>query len=255
MHHRHACWTLASIAIAACTYNEYNTYNEVSVGPDAGSPVGQAGAGQSGAGAGVSGAAGSGGQAGAAGAGGGTAGEACTGCLRLTASTNTARNIRLEFDDDQNLATSQMTWRMRVRDFTGDVYLSFYAESGSGQEDTIGLSSVTLNGANDWQDVGADLSGLPDFSPPAFIDAGGVGGNSFDPGFSFDKRKVERVGVSISPNIQTGVFTPFAIEIDSVSFSGRAELGVTFASNDGGLRLVAVDGAQIAGATLDQVDD
>jgi hypothetical protein len=179
----------------------------------------------------------------------------CTGCLRLTASPDATRNIRLEFADAENLSATRVTWRMRVLGFTGNVYLAFYAQSGNTVDDFITLTNVTLDSSAGWQDVGSDLGGLPPFAPAVFIDGGGVGGNGFDPGFPFDKSKVERFGVSINASAPSGVFTPFSIEIDSVAFSDHAELSATFASTDGGYQLVQTEGDSIAGASLDQVDD
>jgi hypothetical protein len=66
---------------------------------------------------------------------------------------------------------------------------------------------------------------------------------------------VERLGVSIILNAPSGVFTPFTVEMDGVAFSDHPELSSTFASTDGGFQLVEADGAVVAGATLEQVDD
>lgn len=248
--------------ITACTYKEYNTYNEVR-GADAGSTEqggGASGAGQGGAAgsAGVAGAGGSSGQTGVAGAAGLPTDPDCTGCLRLTMSSRSARNLRLEFPDVQNLSEAQMTWRVRVRDFTGDVSMNFYAQSGDSVTDNMALSYVPLSNAAGWQEIGADLSTVPAFSPPLFSDAGGLNGGAgagFDAGFPFDKAEVERVGVILAPNVPDGVFTPLTLEIDSVSFSGHPDLNATFASSDAGFTLVDADGAVVAGATLTQVND
>jgi hypothetical protein len=233
---------------SACTYNEYKTYNEVR-DEDAGAP-GRAGAGAS-ATAGTGGA----GQVGtAAGAGGAAADVNCAGCLRLSMTSGAFTNLRLEFSDDENLSSSRMTWRMRVRDFTDDVVVSFYAQSGDTIDDNMPLSSLTLNSSAGWQEVGGDLSQVQAYVASTFFDAG-VGGSGFDPGFPFDKRRVERVGVTAVANVPNGVFSPLTIEIDSVTFSDHPELNATFSADDGGFQLVEVDGATTAGASLQQVDD
>lgn len=245
-------FSVALAAAVACTYKEYNTYNEVHA-PDAGAPVsaaGAGGAGQSGAG-GVS-TSGAAGEANGAGAGGAPPG--CTGCLRLTTSTNASRNLRLEFDSDQNLSQTQLVWRMRVHGFGGEVFVNFYAQSGSSADEQVFLGSVTLSGGAGWQDLGADFSTVQPFSPPSFVDAGGAAGGGFDPGFPFDKSEVERIGVVVAANVPAGVFTPVTIEIDSVTFSNRTELSSTLSSSGSGFELVDADGASTEGATLVHVD-
>lgn len=249
MKQRRWLFSFVLAAAAACTYKEYNTYNQVQA-PDAGvaiSAAGTGGAGQSGGAAGVStsGAAGEGSTAGA----GGVPTE-CTGCLRLTTSSNASRNLRLEFDSDENLSQTQLVWRMRVDDFEGDVYLNFYAQSGSSADEQVYLASVTLSGGSGWQDLGADLGALPPYSPASFVDAGGAAGGGFDPGFSFDKSEVERIGVMVAANVPAGVFTPVTIEVDSVTFSNRTELSSTLSSSGSGFELVDADGASTEGATL-----
>ena len=242
---------VAAVAVAACTYNEYNTYNEVS-SEDAGvrsSVAGAGGDGQSGAAGASAGGDGSGGAAGTGGA-----GPDCTGCLRLTMTSNASRNLRLEFDAAQDLSQTQLVWRMRARDFTGNIYLTFYAASGSSADEQVALSSVSLAGGAGWQDLGADLGALQPFSPPSFIDAGGAAGSGFDPGFPFDKSEVERIGVLVQPDVPAGVFTPLTLEIDSVAFSNRTELSATLSSSDGGFELVEADGSSNDGATLAHVD-
>jgi hypothetical protein len=249
MNRRRWCLGFAAAAVAACTYKEYNTYYEVQA-PDAGAPTDVAGAGGSGQ-SGAAGASTSGTGGAASGAGGtGGVGPDCAGCLRLTMSSNAARNLRLEFDGDQNLSQTQLVWRMRVRGFTGDVSLNFYAQSGSAADEQMFVASVNLSGGSDWQELGADFGAVQPFSLPQFTDAGGAAGGGFDPGFPFDKSEVERIGVIVQPNVPSGVFTPLTIEIDSVTFSNRTELSTVLSSNGAGFELVEADGASIDGATL-----
>lgn len=243
--------------ITACTYEEHNTYNDVRVVADAGSAEagGAAGSSQGAAGSGQAGAAGSSAGAGGAGAN-GTATEDCTGCLRLTVSSRTTRNLRLQFPAAQNLSESLIIWRMRVRTSTNPVQVGFYAQSGAAN-DFMYFSSVTLSTESGWQDVGADLGPIPAFAPEVYFDAGldSGAGNIFEQGFPFDKSKVERVGVLIYPGVPDGFFTPLTIEIDSVSFSSQPELNANLSSSDDDFALVDADDALIAGATLTHVED
>ena len=241
----------AVICFGACTYNEYhNTYNQV-VEPDAGTPVSQAGRGGSGGSGGGSG--GSGGSSGSdpGGSAGGGSEVSCTGCTRLTMPATPARAVGLAFDDDQNLSSTQLSWRLRVRgEFNGSVNVTLYAESGSGDDERLNLGSFSLTAADGWQTFGADFASVEPFRAPGFIDAGeGAAGGGFDSGFPFDKSAVERIVVLFATQA-TGIFTPLVVEIDSIQFSNHTELDRNFATSGGELELISLFDTATEGATL-----
>ncbi|MEO8179082.1 MAG: hypothetical protein ABI895_09640 [Deltaproteobacteria bacterium] len=251
MKHRSIC--VALCLGAGCTYNTYKTYNEApsSAGDDdAGvhEPVGAVGATSAG---------GAGGGAGTTGQGGSALGEAgssalsgsdCSGCVRLSVLSGRSVEYQLEFDSRQNLASSLVRARVRVRDYVGDVQLVMYIESGDhvdlqqgpqqGNSSEGVASFVTLNAAAGWQDVGIDLQPVEAFRPPSFADAGGTAGASFDAGNPFDKTRVERVGLQVTPLGQFGVFTPATLELDALTFAPQENLNVGFSTDPGGFELV-----------------
>jgi hypothetical protein len=243
--------TVALSAIAACTYNEYqNTYNQVA--PDAGAPVSRAGSGGS-SGSGGSGGANQGGSAGTiqGGSGGGDANASCTGCLQLSMPANPGRAVGLAFGDEQDLSQTRVEWRVRVRDFTETVTLGLFAESGNDEEERLFLGNFQLAAADGWQTFGADFANLSSFQAPSFVDAGdGAGGGGFDSGFPFDKSEVERIAMTFGTNVQSGVFTPLVIEIDSIRFSDRSALDRDFGANAGGVELITLFDEPVEGAVL-----
>lgn len=248
----------AVVGFGACTYNEYhNTYTQV-VEPDSGAPLSQAGRGGSSGSSGSGGASsGSGGGAGSnpGGSGGDGSEASCTGCLRLNMPATPARTIALAFDDDQDLTATQLSWRLRVRgDYNGSVYVTLYAESGSGEDERFGLGSFSLVAADGWQTFGADFSFIEAFRAPSLLDAGeGAAGGGFDGGFPFDKSEVERVNVQLATQAATGTFTTLVVEVDSIRFSNHTELDRDFASDDGGLAVISFYDTPIEGATLEHV--
>jgi hypothetical protein len=236
----------AVVTIGACTYNEYqNTYNQVAA-PDAGAPVAQAGrGGSSGSGPGGSGGSNLGGSGGAGNA------AYCAGCLMLSMPANPGRALGLAFQDDEDLSQTRLTWRMRVMDFTGQVQITLFAESGSSAEERLFLSQFSLAVPDGWQEFGVEFAEVQPFRAPSFVDAGeGAGGSGFDDGFLFDKSEVERIALTLSTSLQVGVFTPLVIEIDSVRFSDRSDLDRDFAANDGGVELINLSGEPTEGADL-----
>ena len=252
---------IVGLCIAAgCTYNEYKNYYTTpeegavyasDAGIDRASNGGSSGAG-GGSGAGSAGQAGS--AAAAAGGGGAPPGEDCTGCARISVLSGRAADYQLDFASRQNLSTSLVLFRVRVRDYVGDVYVTAYIESGDHLAPEQGLAAesqaitVTLNVGSGWQDVGMDLQQVQAFQAPRFEDdaGGGTAGGAFNPGFPFDKSRVRRVGMRIAPNAGFGVFTPATLELDSVSFSSAPALNVDFATDPGDFELVDPESGSVS---------
>ena len=243
---------LVGLCLAAgCTYNTYKTSSDAPIGvgdDDAGARESLGTGGTAGA-AGSTATAGTGGDAGSAlvsnaGSSALPAGPACTGCVQLAVVTGRVAEYQLEFDARRNLSNSLVLWRVRVRDYVGDVQLAAYAESGDHSDPSRGFSPesaasfVTLNAAAGWQDVGIDLQPVEPFSPPILLDAGGAAGGSFNPGTPFDKSRVERIGLQVHPFGQSGVFTPATVELDAVTFSPQQNLRLEFSADQGGFELV-----------------
>jgi hypothetical protein len=254
MKHRTICMALC--LAAGCTYNTYKTYNEAPIGAsdeDAGvhEPV---------AAAGTAGAGGDGGGGGTAGAGGSALGEAgssalpgpdCSGCVRLAVLSSRTAQYQFEFDPRRNLSSTLVRARVRVRDYVGDVQVAMYIESGDhlSPQQGFGVETVTsfvsLNAAAGWQDVGIDLQPVEEFRAPYFIDAGGSAGAGFNPGYPFDKARVRRVGLQVSPLGQFGTFTPATVELDALTFAPGENLNVEFSSDVGGFELVDPESATV----------
>lgn len=239
-----------AVLVGACTYNEYNnTYIQLA---DAGAQGARGGSGGAGGGS-PDGGSSSTAPGGASGAGGETY---CTGCLLLAMPATPARALALAFDDDQDLSDTQLSWRVRLRNFSDSVSLTLYAESGSDENERLFIGSFELTAAAGWQTFGADFTNLDSFRPPTFLDAGeGAGGSGFDEGFPFDKSQVERLIAVFGTSQPPGVFTPLLIEIDEVRFSDQSALDRDFQFNAGGVELVSVDGSPIEGATLAHLNE
>lgn len=239
MTHRFA---LVGLALAAsCTYNEYTTINEGPTLSDAGQPsAGRGGA----AGTGRGGDAGAALAPGGGGNGGGGAAP-CTGCARITVQGASAARLELPFDAEQNLRESVVTFRVRVTAASNGVYFSAFARSGAGEGEEVFLTNVRLDPNADWQEIGFDLSTVEPFRPPSFVDSG-VGGAGFDPGNPFDRTEVEAIGLTMSADVQSGVFTATTIELDAIRFSDPAELDVLFSAGAGGVELVDSGAATLA---------
>lgn len=250
---KHRTLAIALCLAAGCTYNTYKTYNDAPIAAgdeDAGVHEAVAAAGGGG----------DGGSAGTGGQGGSSLGEAgssalpssdCAGCVRLAILSGRTAEYQLEFDSRRNLASSLVRWRLRVRDYVGDVQVVAYVESGDHLGPEQGFAAegtstfVSLNAAAGWQDVGIDLVSAPSFRPPTFVDAGGSAGGTFDNGNPFDKTRVERVGLRITPFSQSGLFTPATVELDSVTFTGQPSLDGDFSSDQGGFELLDPDTATV----------
>jgi hypothetical protein len=233
MTHRFA---LLGVALAAsCTYNEYTTVNEGPILSDAGQPsAGRGGAGGEGRG----GEAGSAIAQGGGGSGGGApAASPCTGCARVTVQGASAARLELPFDTEQNLRESVVTFRVRVAGNANGVVFNAFARSGNGEGEELVLASVRLDPGTDWQEIGFNLDTVAAFQPPTFIDSG-VGGSGFDPGNPFDKTDVEAVGLTVTPDVPSGVFTASTIELDAIRFSDQTQLDVLFSAGGGGVELV-----------------
>lgn len=249
---KHRTLALAAVVIGACTYNEYNTYNRIEAADAGSGPSSSVGgsSGQSGvAGAGGSSAsqAGNGGSGGSAGAG---DAAGCSGCVRLSVLTNRSADYQREYSSRLDLSESLVTFRVRVRDYTGPVNLIVYIESGDHAEDggltAEGTAAFATVGADaGWQDVGIDLSPVQPFREPEFIDAGGFAGGGFDPGQPFDKSRVERIGLRVSPSDSSGVLTPAILEIDALNISTPGGLSVDFSADDADFELVDPDSATV----------
>jgi hypothetical protein len=135
-----------------------------------------------------------------------------------------------------------------------DVNLTAYIESGEHAEipqqffaPESSITSVTLNSASGWQDVGIDLAQISPFQAASFDQAdGGTAGGSFNSGFPFDKSRVRRVGLIIQPYAGTGLFTPATLELDSVTFSTAPDLNVEFSTGPGGFELLDPESATLS---------
>lgn len=248
---KHRTAAIAGALFAACTYNEYNNYNRVvaadaGAGPDRGSAAGGASGQPGGAGAGGSQAS----QAGSGGSGGTADAAGCSGCVRLSVLTGRSADYQREYSPRLDLSQSLVTFRVRVRDYAGPVILLTYVESGdhlpSGNFTEEGTSSTsTLQAEDGWQDVGIDLAQVAPFRAPEFTDAGGFGGGGFDPGVPFDKSRVERIGLRMSPADSSGVLTPAILEIDALNISSPAGLSLNFSADDADFELVDEDSATV----------
>jgi hypothetical protein len=237
-----------------CTYKTYKTYNEAPIGAaddeDAGVHESLASGGAGGSAAGGTGGDGGSAQLGGAGGTGLAEGAACTGCVRLSVLPGRVAEYQLELEPRLNLASSLVLFRVRVRDFVGDLQLTAYVESGDHvpnneyNEEAVS-ATATLNTAAGWQDVGIDLQPFPPFSPPVLLDAGGTAGGSFSAGFPFDKSRVERIGLRVIPLSQFGLFTPGTVELDAVTSSPQQSLDVRFSSDQGGFELFDPESASV----------
>ncbi len=244
-----ACCFIAG-SFAACTYNEYTYTGQGGTGDEQSGRAGDTGAGATGGGGSGSGGssqqAGGGGssstEAGAAGEGPSSA-DGCTGCLQLELPPNSETNLQLAFSSNRNFSRTTLGWRVRVRDFTGDVNISAYAENAD--PSLVVASSASLTVATGWQDVGIDLEPIEEFREPAFVDAGGFGGGGFDPGNPFDKSRIRAIGLVIQPISALGNLTPAVIEVDRVTFSNLDGGNINFSTDDGDVELVDSDDAEL----------
>lgn len=250
---KHRTALLVAVSVAACTYKEYNTYEAPRLTDPTDSGVATPNRGQGGAsGSGQGGDAGRGGDAGSIAAGGGAGDTSdaseCTGCARIAVLSNQNAEYRLELEPARNLSNTTVLARIRVRDFVGDVYVSGFVRSGDRPENEVQFGSSSFNATSGWQTLGIDLREVQAFQAPAFIDAGGIGGfagGGFDSGFPFDKRRVESIGLHITPQAGSGIFTPATVELDGLTFSNEPELDVDFSVDAGGFELVAPESATV----------
>lgn len=252
MKHRNAL--LASLCVAAaCTYKEYNTYNQIVGAADAGYdpelPSGQGGSSAPSGGGGAGGTA-EGGRGGLGGSGGDAASSpdplGCAGCVRLSVLTGRSAEFQREYSPRVDLSESLVRFRVRVRDYNGPVSVEMYVES---EDHVAGVhineaaySFASLQASAGWQDVGIDLAQQEAFLAPGFVDGGAAGG-SFNPGVPFDKSRVERIGLRVTPADSSGVLTPAIFEIDALTFSTPDGLNLDFSVDEAGFELVDEDAA------------
>jgi hypothetical protein len=174
--------------------------------------------------------------------------------VRLSVLSSRVAEYQLQFASRRDLSTSLVLWRVRVRDYVGDVQLMAYVESG----DHIGpeggftpegaSTSVNLNASSGWQDVGIDLAPFEPFREPVFLEGEGSAGAAFVAGNPFDKSRIQRVGLRIQPLAQSGVFSPATVELDAVTFSAPQNSNVDFSTDAGGFELVDPESATVTHA-------
>ncbi|MEY2930572.1 MAG: hypothetical protein RL033_1321 [Pseudomonadota bacterium] len=252
---KHRTALLASLCVAAaCTYKEYNTYNQIG-GPDDAGIDRQLASGQGGSSApnGGGGAGGTDAGAGGLGSSGGSAGSSpdalgCTGCLRLSVLTGRSAELQRDYSPRLDLSESLVRFRVRVRDYGGPVNVEMYVESddhvAGSHINEAAYSSASLQASAGWQDVGIDMALQDSFLAPGFVDGGAAGGG-FNPGVPFDKSRVERVGLRVSPADSSGVLTPAIVEIDGLTFSTPDGLNLDFSADGAGFELVDEDAATV----------
>lgn len=256
---KHQTLVAAFCIAAGCTYNEYKSYYTTpEEGTIGGSDAGVSDTGRSGSpGTGGSSSVGAAGSAGSSNAGNGgssSSSEDCTGCELIRVQSGRTADYQLDFDSRRNLSESLVLFRVRVRDYVGSVNLTAYIESGDHADipqqffaPESSITSVALDTASGWQDVGIDLQQISPFQAASFDEAdGGTAGGSFNSGFPFDKSRVRRVGLVIQPNAGSGLFTPATLELDSVTFSTAPDLNVDFSTGPGEFELVDPESGSVS---------
>jgi len=215
--------------------------------------TGGTGGANGGSGGATGGRGGSGGSGGATGGSGGSGGAGpnvtpiatCTGCVELIApvtgpndnfalpETDPAANLRdqVSFRFTVPAASSDftngvVTWRVQALENNANLTIAFFAQEGMPNYDGVFDLVIPLSAAEfplgQWRDVVLDLGR---YAPSPSADAGDVVADAGDagallPSGNFDKRIVERVGVTLAINATTTGSAVARVAVDSVNIQG-----------------------------------
>jgi hypothetical protein len=160
----------------------------------------------------------------------------CSGCLQLRVPGAEYADLQLQLGTTWDLSSSVIAWRVRVRDFAGEVSAVPYVQSGDRPDDEARPQSSTWNEPADWQQIQFDLgAAVPDGGSAAPGAASVVGG-------SFDATRVRRLGIAFQVGDAAGAAT---LEIDAVTFSEVPALNADFAASPSGFVLVDSSGVTL----------